>query len=71
VDLDALLNRAQAAAYLKVSPNLVGMWKRNGHLAVATLDQRGNPLYRLGDLLIVEKKMRNSEQSSRNALRIA
>jgi hypothetical protein len=65
INHDALLNRKQSGMFLGVSPNLVGMWKTLGKLTPAAHDKRGNPLYRVGDLLDVDREARASDKSHR------
>jgi hypothetical protein len=60
LDLDARLTGAQAARLARVSRQLVRRWEQLGHLA------RGDDgLYRAGDVLTVERAMRNSPRSHR------
>lgn len=68
-DLDARLNRAQAAAFLRVSKNLISTWKAAGLITPVETTADGQTLYRLGDLLEVERTTRRSPKSSRNPSR--
>jgi hypothetical protein len=67
VDLDALVTATEAAAspHLHgVSRHLIGMWKLAGK--VQTRGKRGrSPLYRYGDLVVVERETRRSGRSHR------
>ncbi len=60
MNLDALVTAEEASTRLPgVSRHLIGMWARLGKLEVK--GKRGrSPLYRWGDLLTVERAMRNS-----------
>lgn len=60
MDLDARLTRKQAAEYVGLPGATVGMWKTRGLLRT---DDRG--LYRLGDVLDVERRTRRSPCSHR------
>lgn len=63
-DVDALVTGAEAARLVGVTRHLVGMWKRAGKLTPK--DRRGrSPLYRLGDVLQVERDTRRSRHSHR------
>lgn len=65
-DLDAQLPAHLAAAMVGVSRQLINYWRSSGHLTPVDADGR-SPLYRLGDLLAVERDMRRSPQSHRSA----
>jgi DNA-binding transcriptional MerR regulator len=69
MNLDARLNRAQAAAWLNVDPPRISAWKRAGLIAPVEVTASGRTLYRLGDLLNVERQTRQSQKSSRNPWR--
>jgi hypothetical protein len=69
VNLDARLNRAQAAQLLGVSPHLISWWKAAGLITPVATGPRGATLYRLGDLYDVERRTRTSPKSSRNTRR--
>lgn len=60
MNLDARLTRAQAAAYLRISPATISMWRYREKI---TTDNQGR--YRLGDLLEVERDTRRSPNSHR------
>lgn len=64
MDFDARLTRAQAAAYLRISPATISMWKYREKI---TTDEQGR--YRLGDLLEVERATRR-HPNSRRALQV-
>lgn len=67
LDLDALVTAAEAAAsaHLRgVSRHLIGMWRLSGKLEVKAMRGR-SPLYRYGDILIVERETRRSGYSHR------
>jgi predicted site-specific integrase-resolvase len=63
-DLDAKLPAHLAARLVGVSRQLVHYWHTAGHLTPVAVSGR-QPLYRLGDLLAVERDMRNSPHSHR------
>lgn len=65
-NMDARLNRRQAATFLNISPNLVSVWKAAGLINPVETTPQGHTLYRLGDLLEVERATRRSPKSSRN-----
>lgn len=57
-DPEALLTTAQAAKRIKVHKYLIRNWARRGLLTPAARNERGWPLYRLADVLDVEKRTR-------------
>jgi len=63
-DLDARLNATTAAQAAGVTKQTFNYWRRTGRI---TPDAAGT--YRLGDVLEVERAMRNSLRSSRGAPR--
>jgi hypothetical protein len=63
-DMDARLPAHQAADLVGVSRQLFSWWVRTGKLESVAIAGR-TPLYRLGDVLEVEKQMRRSAQSRR------
>lgn len=71
VDLDALVTATEAAASPALNDicrHLIGMWKHQGKLEVK--GRRGrSPLYRYGDVLIVEQRTRRSGFSHREECR--
>jgi hypothetical protein len=60
VNLDAKLTAAQAARYVGISRQLFNYWRTSGKVEP---DERG--LYRLGDVLEVERQTRHSPNSHR------
>lgn len=70
-DMDDLLNGRQAAAVAQVQPSLISYWRAHDHLhPVAYVNGNLNrPLYRRGDVLATERKMRRSPKSSRSKQR--
>lgn len=60
---DALVTVTEAAAAVKVSPQLVNWWRTTGRLEATRID--GIWRYRLGDVWEVERDMRHSPFSSR------
>lgn len=60
MNLDALVTAPEVSIMMPdVSRHLVAMWARNGQLTVR--GRRGrSPLYRLGDVMSVERTMRLS-----------
>lgn len=77
LDLDALLTATQAAAYARVTVNVIVNWRNRGHLPVATDDQgqeirdrKGRPRYRLLDVAKAEHATkRRGEQMARGITR--
>jgi hypothetical protein len=68
VDLDALVTATEAAAspHLQgVCRHLIGMWKTRGKVEPRVMRGR-SPLYRYGDLLMVERQTRRSGYSHRS-----
>lgn len=64
---DVLLPANLAAARVRVSRQLLNWWRRTGKLTPAAADRTGRPLYRLGDVVQVERQTRRSPQSHRYA----
>lgn len=60
MDLDARLTRQQAAQCVGLTPAAIGMWKLRGHI-----DSGPDGLYRLGDVIEVERQMRRHPNSRR------
>lgn len=65
LDVNALVSASQIAQYAGVHISTVVKWKERGHLPVATdetgqeiRDERGRPLYRLGDAARAENATR-------------
>lgn len=56
--MDAMLSTAQAAQFARVDPALIRQWAHRGHLEAVGHNHRGWPLYRLGDVLATERRMR-------------
>jgi DNA-binding transcriptional MerR regulator len=65
-DPDTKLPAHLAAAMVGVSRQLVNYWRTSGKLKPVDRDGR-RPLYRLGDILQVERSTRHSPQSHRAA----
>lgn len=66
---DRLVTAADAARALStrdrpVTSSMVRGWKRLGHLEPADVDERGKPLYRLADVLAVDKALRWGARTS-------
>lgn len=66
---DRLVTAADAARALStpdrpVTSSMVRGWKRLGHLEPADVDERGKPLYRLADVLAVDKALRWGTRST-------
>jgi len=67
-DMDDLLNCKEAAAVAHVRPQLICYWVSKGYLTEA--GKRGKrSVYRRGDVLDVERRMRSSNMSNRGWLR--
>lgn len=60
VDLDARIPAVFAAERLRVSKQLFNYWRRSGHISPGD-----DGLYRLGDVLEVERRMRRHPNSRR------
>jgi class 3 adenylate cyclase len=67
---DALVTGAEAARALRVSRQVVAMWKATGKLEPKGRDGR-SPLYRLGDVLDADIAARNSGYSHRKRRQLA
>jgi predicted alpha-1,6-mannanase (GH76 family) len=66
INLDAQLRAHQAAQAARVSRQVLNYWRRDGGpLKPVDHDKAGHALYRLGDVLAVERDMRNAKQSTR------
>ncbi len=63
-DLDAHLPAHLAAMKVGVSRQLINWWRTAGKIQPVAMDGR-SPLYRLGDLLEVERATRRSNRSHR------
>jgi len=63
-DPDTLLPGVLAAARAEVSRQLLNYWRQTGKLRPAEV-RDGRPLYRLGDVLEVERATLHSSQSRR------
>jgi hypothetical protein len=73
MDMDALVTAKQASDWIEVvSIPLILMWRRAGHLAVRGQSGR-SPLYRLGDVYDVERRMakRAWQANNHRARRVA
>lgn len=65
--LDVPVTATEAARRLGVSSQLICMWRRAGK--VEPIGQEGrSPLYRLGDLMDVERETRNSQYNLKRAV---
>lgn len=67
LDKEALLTTRQAAEHLAaagVTQDVVRQWAHRGLLVVAERAKNGRPLYRLGDLLEVERRTRSGVLAS-------
>lgn len=73
VNLDALVTAPEIALMMPdVSRHLVGMWARQQPDRLPVRGYRGrSPLYRLGDVLDVERRMRQSGRGRPRALAAA
>lgn len=58
LDMDARLSTPQAATVARVDPALIRQWAHRGQLTPVARTRGGRPLYRLGDVLDTEKRMR-------------
>lgn len=67
MDLDALIPGYLAARLVGVSKQLIRRWRLRpvNPLPVADHDNRGRPLFRVRDVLAVERETRHSPHSSR------
>lgn len=63
--MDARLRASQAAAEVGVSKQAFNYWRRQGKITPVAHDRAGRALYRLRDVLIVERDTRQAKQSSR------
>lgn len=70
LDMDAHLTGAQAATYVGESKQLVRKWRADNKLHPVAYTAAGAPLYRLGDVLAVERDTRESPHSNRRAARV-
>jgi hypothetical protein len=68
VDLDALIPGYLAAHLVGVSRQLVRKWTKRttNPLTVAAHDAAGRPLFRVRDVIAIERECRRSTKSSRN-----
>ncbi len=64
MDLDAKLPAHLAARLVGVSRQLINYWRASGALTPVAVKGR-SPLYRIGDLVEVERDMRRSSRSHR------
>ena len=64
IDMDALITGAQAARLAGVTRAAVCIWRNRGRLEVRRTRGR-SPLYRLGDVLDVERETRQSGKANR------
>ena len=58
MDTNALLPAPAACRIAGIYRQLLYAWRTRGHITPAATDHRGQPLYRLGDILAVEATMR-------------
>lgn len=56
--LDDLVSTTEAANRIGVGKSTITMWATRGHLAVAGLDERDRPLYRMIDVLRTARETR-------------
>lgn len=69
LNLDATLRAHQAAAAANVSKQTFNYWRRDGGpLKPAGYDRAGRALYRLGDVLDVERETRRNTGKSHRTL---
>ena len=68
MNLDAQLTASQAALAVGVTKQTFNHWRKQGYVQAVGADQ-GRAIYRYGDVLQVERAMRNANQSSRGAVR--
>lgn len=64
---EARLSRKEAADFLGVIPQVVGMWKANGKITPVGVNSKGHPVYRLADLIEADRQARLSGKSHRYA----
>ncbi len=64
-DLDAHLRASVAAEQAGVSKQTFNYWRRKGKIKPVAHDRAGRALYRLEDVLEVERDTRQAKQSSR------
>lgn len=65
--LELPVTATEAAQRLGISSQLICMWRRAGK--VAPIGQEGrSPLYRLGDLMVVERETRNSPHNRKRSV---
>lgn len=57
---DELLTTAEAAAHAHVTPATIRQWVYRGHLAAASHNHNGRPLYRLLDVARAEYATRKA-----------
>jgi MerR HTH family regulatory protein len=57
---DGYVTTVQAAEMVRVTPATIRKWKQRGHLEPVGLDERGNPLYRPGDVTAAEKSVQRN-----------
>ena len=57
--LNTLVTTTEAAGIAGVSVAAISKWKARGILKPSGLDERGSPLYRLGDVARAERQTRN------------
>lgn len=65
--LDVHVTATEAARRLGVSSQLICMWRRAGKVAPVGRQGR-SPLYRLGDLMAVERETRNSPHNLKRSV---
>lgn len=65
LDMDARLRASQAAGEAGVSKQTFNYWRREGKVKPIAHDRAGRALYRLGDVLKVERDTRQAKQSNR------
>lgn len=57
-DLDRLVSTVEAAESIGVHPQTIRQWKTRGKLSPSGLDKYSRPLYKLVDVLRVERETR-------------
>lgn len=67
LNLEARLTRTEAAGYLGVTPQVVGMWKAKGKITAVAVNAKGWPVYLLADLIRVDREVRLTGKSHRYA----
>ncbi len=66
-DMDALVTAREAAQAVYVSKQLFNYWRSSNKIQPKGTDRKGHKLYRLGDVIEVEKAAFNAPTSTRRA----